>query len=80
MGTFSAIMGGSSTVYLHHRDGGMHAFGGRRLAALVRASKANAAGPIVTDLVMAGYDGWLAPSGETWDLESLPDAIVAGSY
>lgn len=59
-----------STLYLRHRDGSTHRFGGRRLAALRREITAGRGGPEVARLAVE-YVGFLGRDGETWDLESL---------
>ena len=60
-----------NTIYLKHREGGMHALGGRRYLKLRKEIQAGRGGPEVTALVNAGYQGFLGNDGEVWDFEAL---------
>lgn len=56
-----------AALFLIHRDGANHLFGGRRCAKLLRELKAGRGGPEITALVEAGYT-------ETMGGTSLDDA------
>ncbi len=57
----------SKTIFLRHESGATHAFGGRRLAKLLRELKANRGMPEIMQLLEAGYTetlGGICLSGE----------------
>lgn len=60
-----------TTLYLKHRDGGMHAFNGRRCAKLCKAMAAGVGQSEIVPLIENGYIGFLARDGEVYDFEAL---------
>ncbi len=69
------------TLFLRHESGATHAFGGKRLAKLLRELKAGRGGPEVTALIMSGYAetlGGIDLSSE--DLFAALDAEASGRF
>lgn len=64
-------MAANKVLYVRHRSGATHEYGGRRAAKLRKELEAGRGGPEVTALVENGYEGFLGPDGETWDFEAL---------
>ena len=60
-----------ATLYLRHKSGATHALSGTRARKLRNELAEDRAGPEITALTLAGYDGFMGPDGETWDFEGL---------
>jgi hypothetical protein len=66
-----------TTVYLRHESGRMDSLTGRRLAKLRKEVLAGRGGVEVTNLVISGYVGFLARTGEVHEFEDLANEFGA---